>query len=413
MATFIYTARTKTGTMTQGQVTAIDRTAALSAISRQGLSPVLVKEGSGKGLKLNISVSSIPVIGKLLGGKKVKLKEKVIFSRQFATMINAGVPVSQSLAILSKQSGSPRMQEVIGNLIKKVEGGTNLSTAMAEYSDVFPPVYVNMVKAGEAGGILDKVLERLATQQEKDAEIVSKVKGASIYPAVISFVTFAAFIFLMTVIVPKLSVIFQQFGGNLPIYTKIMLGISGFLVKYNILVIGGLVGGGILFARFIKTPKGKKLFDKLIIKTPIVGPIVVKVNIARFARTFGSLMSSGLAVLDALHISAQALGNTTFREELENVAQEVKNGKPVSEPLKHSENFPPIVAQMISVGEETGQIDVILLKVAEFYEKEVDAVVSNLTSVIEPVLIIVLGAMVGSIVLSVFGPISQLTETVG
>lgn len=407
---FNYTARTKAGALTKGQLSAIDRSAALAAIARQGLVPVLVKESGGKGLNMNLS--SLPGLKSLQNRQKVKLKEKVIFTRQFATMINAGVPIAQSLAILQKQTSSEKFRSVIGGMMKKVEGGTPLSVAMAEHGEVFPPVYVNMVKAGEAGGILDEVLDRLAIQQEKDADLISKVKGASIYPAVITTAALAAFIFLMTVIVPKLSVIFDQLGGNLPWYTKIMLNVSHFMTRFSVFIIAGLVAAAIALVRWKKTARGKKILDTIALKSPIVGAIIVKVNIARFARTFGSLMSSGLAVLDALHITSQALGNTLFKEELEQVAVEVKNGRPVSDVLKRSHNFPPIVAQMISVGEETGQIDKILLKVAEFYEKEVDATVSNLTSVIEPVLIIVLGFMVGSIVLSVFGPISQLTDQV-
>jgi type IV pilus assembly protein PilC len=336
----------------------------------------------------------------------------VIFSRQFATMINAGVPITKSLGILKEQTENAYLKEVITTVAKKVEGGATLASSLAEHPKVFSPIYINMVKSGETGGILDQVLDRLAIQQEKDAEIVGKVRGAMIYPSVIFTVTIGAFIFLMTVIVPGLAVIFDGLGGKLPIYTLIMLGISKILVKYGIFVGIGLVIGGYFFFRWIKTKNGKHIWDRFLLKAPIIGPIIMKVNVARFARTFGSLMASGISVLDALNATSTALGSSVYQDELTKIALEVKNGKSISEPMKRSKHFPPIVAQMVSVGEETGQIDQILLKLADFFEKEVDNVVSNITSIIEPVIIIVLGAMVGMIVISVFGPISNLSTTV-
>lgn len=404
MSTFAYTARDKSGGVVTGSVAALDRGAATASLNAKGLSPILLKEAD--------PTKKVHFLEKFKPGSKVKTSEKVIFSRQFATMINAGVPIVQSLAILKQQSSSKKMQSIIAEVSKKVEGGSTLSGALGEHPETFSPVYINMVRAGETGGILDEVLDRLATQQEKDAEIVSKVKGAMIYPGVVTTVTIGAFIFLMTVIVPKLSVIFEGLGAQLPIYTRIMLSISEVLTSYGIFIAAGMFVIGIAVARLIKKPKGKKAIDTLLLKLPITSNIIRKVNIARFARTFGSLMSSGLAVVDALSTTAQALGNTVFKEELLAAAKEVKNGKPVSQVLKDSTVFPPIVSQMINVGEETGKLDEILLKIAGFYEKEVDVMISSLTSIIEPVLIILLGAMVGSIVVSVFGPISNLSNAI-
>jgi type IV pilus assembly protein PilC len=404
MAEFTYTARTKTGTMQKGTLTATDRAAALASLSSQSLVPLLVKEAAaGKGLSLQLFKK----------GAKVKLKDKVIFSRQLATMVNAGVPITQALGILSEQaSDSKRLREAIKDATKRVEGGGTLADALGQHPDIFSSVYVNMVRAGETGGILDEVLERLATQQEKDAEIVSKVRGAMIYPGVICTVAVVAFFFLMTVIVPKLSVIFKDLGGQLPIYTRILLGISGFMTKFWYILIGAMVAGIIAFLRFKKTPKGKKMVDTVLVKAPIIGPIIVKVNVARFSRTFGSLLSSGIAVIDALNATKSALNNVLFQEALTKVGQAIKNGKSISEPLKDSHLFPMIVSQMTLVGEETGQLDEILIKVAEFYEREVDTVIGSIASIIEPVLIIALGVMIGFIVLSVFGPISQLTNQI-
>ncbi len=408
MGQFSYSARDKTGAIKKGTLFAADRPAATASLAGKELTPILVKEifgEKGGGLKALLS-------GGIEIGSKVKLQDKVIFSRQFATMINAGVPIVQSLNILQEQSESKKLKATVADVAKQVEGGGTLASALASHPEVFNAIYVNMVKAGETGGILDQVLDRLATQQEKDAEVVSKVRSAMIYPAVITTATVSAFFFLMTVIVPKLSSIFEDAGAALPWYTKAMLAISGFLVHDWFIVIGGAVAAVIAFGRWHKTPGGKRTIDRLMLKAPIIGPILVKVNIARFSRTFGSLMASGISVLDAINATKSALGNSVYQDELAEVAQKVKNGRPMSEHIRASKNFPAIVGQMLSVGEETGQIDSILLKLAEFYEKEVDTVVEGITSIIEPILIIVLGGMVGFIVISVFGPISSIGNSV-
>ncbi|HEY6736488.1 MAG TPA: type II secretion system F family protein [Candidatus Saccharimonadia bacterium] len=409
MGQFSYSARDKSGAVVKGSVFAPDRAGATAGLVEKGLTPILVKEELSK--TGGGGLAGIPVIGGLLAGK-VKMQDKVVFSRQFATMINAGVPIVQSLNILREQSTSKKLKMVVADVSKQVEGGATLANALSAHPDVFNPIYVNMVKAGEVGGILDQVLDRLATQQEKDAEIVSKVKSAMIYPSVITVATVSAFVFLMTVIVPKLSSIFEDAGAQLPIYTKAMLAISHFLVADWWMCLGGIVGGVVVFARWRATVSGKKTVDRLMLKAPIFGEILMKVNVARFARTFGSLMASGISVLDAINATKSALGNSVYREELAVVAQQVKNGRPMSEHIRESKHFPAIVGQMISVGEETGQMDAILLKLAEFYEKEVDTVIAGISSIIEPILIIVLGGMVGFIVISVFGPISSIGNSV-
>lgn len=406
MGTFAYSARDKSGHIQKGNVFAGDRAAASASLAAKGLTPILVKEVA------DAKRGDGGILGKL-GANKVSMQDKVIFTRQFATMINAGVPIAQSLTILRDQSQSKKLKSVVADVAKQVEGGATLSNAMTPYPEVFSPIYVNMVKAGETGGILDQVLDRLATQQEKDAEIVSKLRSALIYPGVITTATVSAFFFLMTVIVPKLGSIFDSLGASLPIYTKIMLGISHFMVHDWYFLIGGTVAAVVIFVRWHKTPVGKHTTDRLLLKAPIFGPIVMKVNVARFARTFGSLMASGISVLDAINATRLALSNSIYQDELAIVAQQVKNGKPMSDHIKQSKIFPAIVGQMLAVGEETGQMDVVLLKLADFYEKEVDTVVAGLSSIIEPILIIVLGGMVGFIVISVFGPISDINNAVG
>lgn len=407
MATYSYTARDKGGAIHKGSVFANDQSAAAANLIDKGLTPILIKsdKGAAKGGFLDFK--------HLIGpSKRVKLTDKVVFSRQFATMINAGVPIVQALSILQEQTSNKHFKEVIADCAKQVEGGAELNVALAAHPEVFSTIYVNMVKAGETGGLLDEVLERLAIQQEKDAEIVSKVRSALIYPSILLFVTVGAFIFLMTYLVPRMAVIFQSLGSDLPWYSKLMLQMSSFLVNYGIFLLAALVAAGIFIFRASRTPKGKRTLDSILVRLPVFGEIIVKVNVARFARTFGSLMSSGLSVLESLNTTAKGLNNSVFQDALYEVAKEVKAGKTISEPLKQMKIFPPIVSQMITVGEETGKLDDILLKLAVFYEKEVDTVVSGIASVIEPVLIVALGGIVGFIVIGVYGPLSQLNNAV-
>jgi type IV pilus assembly protein PilC len=406
MATFNFTARDHSGTIQKGSLVANDQTAAAASLLERELVPILIKaqEAKSAGKSLNFGIFKL--------GGRVKLQDKVIFSRQFATMINAGVPLTQALSMLAGQTTNSHFREVIGDAAKQVEGGSTLSNALAAHADVFSQVYINMVKAGEAGGLLDEVLERLAVQQEKDAAVVAKVRSAMIYPGILLSVTVGAFVFLMTYLVPRMAVIFESMGTDLPWYSTLMLKMSDVLVHYGIFFLFGLVGFIVVIIRFTHTIKGKSIIDRILLRLPIFGPIVVKVNVARFARTFGSLMASGLSVLEALNTTADGLTNSVFRESLHKIAHEVKAGKTIAEPLKSMPAFPPIVGQMVAVGEETGKLDDILLKLAGFYEREVDTVVAGITSVIEPILIVALGSIVGFIVIGVFGPLATLNNAI-
>ena len=402
MANFAYTARDKGGAIQKGTIVALDQPTAATNLIDRGLTPILIKtqRGGNKsgGLKF----------GRFNLGGRVKLEDKVVFSRQFATMINAGVPIIQALTILRQQTTNRHFQQAIVDATKRVEGGSTLSAALAQHPDIFSVVYINMVKAGEAGGLLDEVLERLAVQQQKDAEIVGKVRSALIYPSILFCVTIGAFVFLMVYLVPHMAVIFSSLDVTLPWYSRLMLTISSFLVRYGVYLLAVIVAVVVVGVRSAHTTKGKHFIDRLLIRLPIFGPIVVKVNVARFARTFGSLMAAGLSVLEALNTTAGGLDNSVFQDSLKEVAREVKAGKNISIPMKRMAIFPPIVNQMIAVGEETGELDTILLKLADFYEREVDTVVSGLTAIIEPILIVVLGGVVGFIVISVYGPLATL-----
>jgi type IV pilus assembly protein PilC len=402
---FTYKALRSNGSNVTGTLEATDRSAALSALNRQGLHPLTVKAGGGKK-------------GGGFGnfGKTVKTQDMVIFVRQLSTMISAGVPLARGLTTLQESPSSPYFRQVLAQVTKDVENGTELGEAFAKHPKVFDDVFVNMVRAGEAGGILDEILKRLALQVEQNATIKKKIKGAMTYPTVILSVTVIAFFGIMFGVMPKIAKILKDLGGpdaKLPIYTTILLNISHICQKYAYIVIPVIAGIVWLVLRYIKTPKGKYQFHGLMLRIPVVKTIITKVAIARFSRTFASLMSAGVGVLDSLAVTGGAIGNKVIEEELANAAKQVKEGRQLSEVLAESPHFPKIVSQMLAVGEETGKTDTVLIKVADFYEEEVSTAIDSLASIIEPVMIIFLGAGVGLIAASVMGPIASLSNNVG
>jgi len=420
---FTYKATTKSGKLVTGKIQATDRAALIATLSREELKPILIESGNSK----------IKLQKKLFGpSKKVKLVDLVIFTRQLSTMVSAGVPLVRSLAALQGDSENQYFREVLNGISKDVESGVSLGEAFNKYPRVFSDVYVNMVRAGEEGGILDEILKRLATQVEQDASIRKKIKSAMAYPVVIFSVTIVAFFGIMLFIVPKLSVLLTELDGpnaKLPEYTQILLHFSNFCSKPTILgalhipyisklpnlVLFGIVGiiGSIYLLRYIRTDKGKYRFHATLLRIPVVKTVVLKVAIARFARTFASLMGAGVSVLDALDVTGAAIGNRVIQEELKAAADAVRGGKQLSEPISHSKHFPPIVAQMLMVGEETGQIDTVLAKIADFYDEEVEVLIDGLAAIIEPIMIIFLGAGVGFIAASVMGPIADLSKNIG
>lgn len=420
---FSYKATNKAGKTISGTAEAANRQALASTLHRQGLKPMLITTDS----------SHTKISGGLFGPKKkVKLNELVIFTRQLSTMISAGVPLARGLAALQNDTSNPYMRQVLIQITKDVESGIPLADALAKHPTVFSDVYVNMVRAGEAGGILDDILKRLATQVEQEASMRKKIKSAMMYPIVILSVTVVAFFIIMLFIVPKLAVILKSLGGanaNLPIYTEILLKFSQFCTAPTIAgvlpipiinripnliilaVIGALIGFWLL--RYTRTPKGKYQLHAILLKTPIVKKVIIKIAVARFSRTFASLMSAGVSVLDALEVTGAAIGNKVIEAELKSAAKEVRNGQPLSDPISQSKYFPPIVAQMLLVGEETGEIDTVLIKIADFYEEEVTVLIDGLAAIIEPIMILVLGIGVGLIAASVMGPIANLSKGAG
>lgn len=408
MSKYTYKAVDEDNRMHEGELEATNRTAAITAISNRNWRPInITKEGDKK--KGDIPLPSF------LTKKSVKSDDIVMFTRQLSAMVSAGVPLLRAIGSLEEHSDSPALKAVVSEIFKEVQGGIPLADALEKHPDTFSDVYVNMVRAGEAAGILDEILKRIAIQQEKNATIRKKIKSAMTYPIVLIFITIGAFFGLMLFVIPQIGKILKDLGGpdaELPMLTQGMLTISAFLTSFWYIILPLFIGGVFLLLRYIKTPAGKAQFHRLVLKTPAVKTIVTKVAVARFARTFSALMGAGVAVLEALDVTARAVGNVVYEEALVEAAKEVKNGAALSSIIEQNELFPPIVAQMLAVGEETGQTDSVLVKVADFYEEEVDVAIDGLSSIIEPVMIVVMGGMVGLIAASVMQPIAGLSQSI-
>lgn len=403
MAQFNYIGQNAKGTI-NGTVEASDRAAALTRLRDQNIKVISIEEGKRAGKK---SFS--------LGKKKIKKKDLVVFTRQFSTMVAAGVPITRTLNTLGSQMENPSFKEVLAKVSHDVEGGTELADALGKHPEVFNDVYVNMVRAGEAAGILDDILKRLALQQEKAESIRKKVKSASTYPIILLGITILAFFGLMFFVIPQIGKVLTDLGGpdaELPAITQAMLGLSNFMLTYWYIVIGGFAGAIFGLRYYFKTPGGKSVLHHAVLRIPVLKDIVRKLAVARFARTYASLISAGVSVLEALRVTGNAVGNMAYQKQLLEAGEEIKNGRSLSAALSKGSLFPPVVPQMLAVGEETGQTDQVLIKVADFYEEEVDAMIEGLSSIIEPVMIVVMGGMVGLVAVSVMGPIASLSQNI-
>jgi type IV pilus assembly protein PilC len=404
MADFAYTAVNNHGQHVNGTITAASREDVIKNLRNQGSRPLTVKEAEGSGRKFGF------------GKGKVKSKDLVLFTRELSTMVSAGVTLPRTLDTLAAQAENKYFKKIIIDVNHDVESGAPLADSIAKHPTAFNEIYVNMVRAGEAGGILDEILKKLAQQQEKDSAIRAKVKSATTYPLVLLAITVIAFFVLTIFVVPKIADLVTNLGGEnakLPVQTAAMLGVSEF-IRHQWYIVGAvMIGGPIIFNRWRKSPTGKPKFDTLVLKIPILKTIVTKVAVARFARIFASLMGAGVTVLQSLQVTSKAIGNHVIEQELLAASTQVREGKQLSQALSKSDVFPPIVSQMLAVGEETGKTNEVLAKVADFYEEEVDAVINSLSSILEPVMIVVMGSMVGLIAASVIGPITSLNQSIG
>jgi type IV pilus assembly protein PilC len=347
------------------------------------------------------------------GIQRVKLRDLVMFSRQFATMIDAGLSVVKCLDILQKQSRNPKMKEVIGEVKRDVGGGMSLTEALQRHPRIFSPLYVNMIRSAEAAGILDQVLDRLSTFLEKEQETRNKIKSAMMYPAVVFCFAVLMLIALLFFVLPKFKGIFETMGLELPLTTRLLLNSSEYMTTYWYIALVVLAGGVVLVKTLARTDKGKHAIDAAKLRLPVFGDLILKTSVSRFARTFGTLISSGVPVLRALEIVADTAGNRVISDTVLRARVSIKEGEKISTPLFGSKIFPVMVTQMIAVGEETGRLDQMLVKVSNFYDEEVDSTLKSLTSLIEPLMIVGLGFIVGFIAVSVISPIYSLVGSLG
>ncbi|MCC6962764.1 MAG: type II secretion system F family protein [candidate division Zixibacteria bacterium] len=394
MPVFEYKGKTVTGSQVEGELKVKDR-AELDRILRRN--KILVDKVSKKPSQIQIKIGS--------GIKKVHISR---FTRQFATMIGAGLPMVQCLDILSKQMDSQEFCKIIGDIKDAVSSGSTLSEAMGKHKKVFDELYVNMVEAGEMGGALDTILVRLANYREKADALTRKVKGALVYPAIVSLVATGVTIAMLTFIVPIFAKMFANLGAELPGPTQFVLGISHFLQNYFLVILGALVLLFVGFKIMMRNEEGRFQFDKFMLRTPVFGDLIRKSAVARFTRTLGTLIQSGVTILDALEITAKTAGNKVLQRAIKKSVLSIAEGDTITNPLKESGVFPPMVIQMIGVGEKTGGLDEMLSKIADFYDEEVDAAVSALTSMIEPIIIVFMGIVIGGILIAMYLPMFDI-----
>jgi type IV pilus assembly protein PilC len=396
MPAFTYTARAANGELKTATIEAPSREDVVAQLRRQRLAVVKVDE-EAKPKKARGSI---------------KMRDIVIFTRQFSTMINAGLPLVQALDILAKQTENKVLSSVTRDIVFDVESGHTVADALAKHPKAFSELYVNMVAAGEAGGILDTILMRLATFMEKNDALVRKVKGAMIYPAVIMSVAVIAIAVLLIFVIPVFESMFAGVGLALPLPTRIVIGASSFLRGFWWAVGGGAAGAVWLVKRYYATPGGKLNIDRAMLKMPVLGDVLRKSAVSRFTRTLGTLISSGVSILDGLEITAKTAGNRVIQDAIMQSRASIAGGDTIAAPLQKSQVFPPMVISMIAVGEQTGGLDEMLSKIADFYDEEVDAAVGGLLSLLEPVMIVFLGIVVGGMVVAMYLPIFDMINAV-
>ncbi len=400
MPTFLWKGKTSGGESAAGELVADNRAQLVQILRKRRISVVNVRE-KPKGISISF-----------LKRRSVSTKELAIFTRQFATMINAGLPLVQCLDTISKQTENKYMKEVLYQVMQDVESGATLADALRRHKKVFNNLYVNMVDAGETGGALDDILERLAVHIEKADALKRKVKGAMTYPLVVLGVALGAAVFMLVFIIPTFARMFSDFGAALPLPTRIVLGLSYILRTYWWALAGVIIAAVFGVKRFYSTPMGKRKIDSFLLKSPIFGPLLRKTAVARFTRTLGTLISSGVPLLTGLEITAETAGNSVVKSAVLVTKAGIKEGDTISKPLRATGVFPPMVVQMVAVGEETGSLDRMLAKIADFYESEVDTAVDSLTSILEPAMIVLMGVLVGGMVVAMYLPMFKLVSVI-
>ena len=400
--TFEYQVRDRAGKMVTGSIEAETQAAVATRLKQMGYAPISINEVNNKGMRGDISIPG------LSRKKKIKLKDLAIMSRQFATMINSGLSLLRALNILSEQSSSPELGRVLGEVRNDVETGVSLSVAMAKHPKAFPPLMINMCRAGEVGGFLDSVLLQIAENYEAEVKLRSKVKAAMTYPVVVFVMAILMVIGMLLFVVPVFAKMFKDLGGKLPAPTQFLVILSGamkFLVPIGLVV---LIGGTIIWSKIKNREDVRQIVDPLKLKVPVFGNLFKKIAVARFARNLGTMISSGVPILQSLDIVAGTTGSMVLSNAVRDVQDSVRQGESLSKPLEKHSVFPPMVVQMMTVGEDTGALDSMLAKIAEFYDQEVEATTESLTALIEPLMIGFLGAIVGSMIIALYMPIFKI-----
>ncbi|MGA2780964.1 MAG: type II secretion system F family protein [Smithella sp.] len=402
MPIFIWEGTTKKNEVKKGEMEAADEVTVRNLLRRQGFKSIEVKK------KPKDLVEYLPFL-------KGKIKEKnvVVFCRVFSTMINAGLPLIQCLDLLSQQEQNKAFSKIIRSIKEDIEGGTSLTNALKKYPKIFDDLFVNLIAAGEAGGILDVILERLSNYMEKAMKLKSRVKGAMTYPAAVLVISLSVVALLLLKVIPVFKKMFESMGGQLPGPTQFLITVSEFTQHYFLYIIAVIVVIYIAFSRFYKTDKGRWIVDSLVLKTPIFGELLKKVAVAKFSRTLSTMMSSGVPILEGLAIVSKTSGNVVVENALLKTRQSISEGRSIAEPLDETGIFPPMVVQMISVGEATGALDSMLNKIAIFYDDEVDVAVDAMTALLEPVMMVFLGGVVGGMIIAMYLPIFKLASVVG
>lgn len=398
MPEYNWEATSTSGDKRKGTMEAANPEAVHASLRRQGLNPTRVR---AKPREIKINIPGLT--------EKVKDRDIVIFTRQFATMIDAGLPLVQCLEILASQADNKTLGKTLDTIQSDVEGGAGYAEALGKHPKVFDELYVNMVAAGETGGILDTILNRLAAYMEKAMSLKKKVKSAMVYPITILAVAVGVVAMLMIFVIPKFAEMFTGMGGELPTITQMVIDLSNFAASWKMLVVVGiLIGVVALIKRYYATENGKRRIDGLLLKAPIFGPLIRKVAVAKFTRTLGTMLSSGVPLLDALEICAKTAGNKIVEDSVFMTKDSIEEGKTIAEPLEETGVFPAMVVQMISVGEATGALDAMLSKIADFYDDEVDTAVEALTSLMEPMMMVFLGGAIGFVVIAMYLPIFKM-----
>lgn len=403
MPRFKYVVKDKAGKTLRGVLEGEAKDAAIKSLRVKGMVIINIEEERKSAFSAGLF---------RIKGRKIKIDDLVIFARQLATMVDAGIALINALDILAEQVDNVSFKHVLFKVRDDVETGSSLSEALAKHKKVFSSLFINMVRAGESSGMLDEILDRLATYLEKTSALQKKIKAALVYPAAVTAMAFGITVFLLIKVIPVFSDIYAGFGAKMPAPTQIVINISNFLRRYFYVAVIVLGAAGFLFSKYTKTEKGKKWLDRLKLNVPIFGSLMRKVVVGKFTRTLSTLIKSGVPILNALEIVSKTAGNVVVEEAVEQVRVNVKEGEPIADPLARSGVFPSMVVRMISVGEQTGELEKMLLKIADFYDEQVDASVSALTSLIEPLIIAFLGLVIGGIVICMFLPILQISTIV-